>query len=188
MAARPADMDALCRMIAEFNHPLRAGVTNVILPHVAPHPNGLVIVTDIPSGDDDASGRLLSGAAGDLLDKMLAAIGMSREMVSVVPLVFWRTPGGRTPTENELDLARPFVNRIFEMIKPRFILTLGTLAAARIANVTLPRAHGITVALDNGITVMPIYHPNYLMLKPAAKREAWTALQIVQNLLNSADK
>ena len=188
MAARPADMDALCRMIAEFNHPLRAGVTNVILPHVAPHPNGLVIVTDIPSGDDDASGRLLSGAAGDLLDKMLAAIGMSREMVSVVPLVFWRTPGGRTPTENELDLARPFVNRIFEMIKPRFILTLGTLAAARIANVTLPRAHGITVALDNGITVMPIYHPNYLMLKPAAKRDAWTALQIVQNLLNSADK
>ena len=188
MAARPADMDALCRMISEFNHPLRAGVTNVVLSHVAPRPNGLVVVTDIPSGDDDASGRLLSGAAGELLDKMLAAIGMSRDTVSIVPLLFWRTPGGRTPTDGELELARPFVNRIFEMLKPRFILTLGTLAAMRVANATLPRAHGATVALENGVTAMPIYHPNYLMLKPAAKRDAWTALQTVQNLLNSADK
>ena len=95
MAARPADMDALCRMISEFNHPLRAGATNVVLPHVASNPNGLLIVTDIPSGDDDACGKILSGAAGELLDKMLGAIGMSRDTVSIIPLVFWRTPGGR---------------------------------------------------------------------------------------------
>ncbi len=188
MAARPGDMAALCRMISEFNHPLRGGATRVVLPHVAPNPNGLIIITDIPGGEDDASGLILSGAAGELLDKMLAAIGMSRDMVSIVPLVFWRTPGGRTPTDQELDLARPFVNRIIEMLNPRFILTLGTLAAARVAGVTLPRGHGMTVMLENGVSVMPIYHPNYLMLKPAAKRDAWIALQTVQNLLKTADK
>ncbi len=188
MAARPANMSALCRMISEFNHPLRGGATNVVLPHIAPNPNGLVIITDIPSGDDDASGAILSGAAGELLDKMLTAIGLSRENVSIVPLVFWRTPGGRTPTRAELDLAHPFVARILEMLNPRFVLTLGTLAASETANVQLPRAHGMTTVLENGVTVMPIYHPNYLMLKPAAKRDAWTALQILQNLLKSVDK
>ena len=188
MAARPADIDALCRMISEFNHPLRAGATNVVLPHIAKNPNGLVIVTDVPGGDDDLNGQILSGAAGELMDKMLAAIGMSRMMVSFVPMVFWRTPGGRTPTRQELDLARPFVNRVIEMLHPRFILTLGTLPAAEIANATLPRGHGMTVVLPNGVTAMPIFHPNYLMLKPAAKRDAWNALQIVQNLLKNTDK
>ena len=188
MAARPADMGALCRMISEFNHPLRAGVTRVVLPHVAQKPNGLVIVTDVPGGEDDATGHILSGAAGELLDKMLSAIGMGREVVSIVPLVFWRTPGGRTPTRDELDLARPFVNRVLELLKPDLILTLGTLSAAEIAEVSLPRGHGMAVTLVSGVTVMPIYHPNYLILKPAAKRDAWNALQEVQNLLKSTDK
>lgn len=188
MAARPVDIDSLCRMISEFNHPLRAGATNVVLPHIAKNPNGLVIITDVPGGDDDASGIILSGIAGDLLDKMLSAIGMSRDEVSIVPLVFWRTPGGRTPTRSELDLARPFVDRVIEFLCPRLFLTLGTLAAAEIANVSLPRGHGVTTVLDSGITAIPIYHPNYLILKPTAKRDAWTALQIVQNLLKSADK
>lgn len=188
MAARPVDIDSLCRMISEFNHPLRAGATNVVLPHVAKNPNGLVIITDVPGGEDDATGRILSGAAGELLDKMLSAIGMSRDNVSIVPLVFWRTPGGRTPNRAELDLARPFFDRVLALLQPRFILTLGTLSATEVANVSLPRGHGITVSLPSGITAMPIYHPNYLILKPAAKRDAWNALQIVQNLLKSADK
>lgn len=188
MAARPTDISALSRMIAEFNHPLRSGATNVVLPNIAAKPNGLVIVTDIPSAEDDASGKILSGSVGDLLDKMLLAIGMTRENVSIIPLVFWRTPGGRTPSRSELDLARPFVNRALELLAPRVILTLGTLAASEIAGVSLPRGHGSVVSLESGAVCMPIFHPNYLMLKPAAKRDAWNALQIVQNLLKSSDE
>ena len=74
MAARPTDMDALCRMIAEFNHPLRAAVTNVVLPHRAPNPNGLVIITDIPGTDDDATG------CDALLDEKTELITLSPEM------------------------------------------------------------------------------------------------------------
>lgn len=184
MAARPGDIASLLRMIAEFNHPLRDGATNVVLPHIAPNPNGLVVVTDIPGSDDDATGRIMSGAAGELMDKMIGAIGMSRDTVSIVPLLFWRTPGGRTPTDDEMDLAHPFVSRALEMLQPRVILTFGTIAATKIAGVTLPRAHGAMVEKD-GIKIMPIYHPNYLLLKPSAKRDAWNALQIVQNMLKT---
>ncbi len=190
MAARPTDTDSLCRMIAEFNHPLRAGATNVVLPHVAPNPSGLVIVTDIPGADDDASGVILNPAApaGGLLDKMLNAIGLSRENVSIVPTVFWRTPGGRSPSREELDLARPFLMRMLEMLKPRFVLTLGTLPAAEVASQTLPRDHGVVGALPDGTPCMPIFHPNYLILKPTAKRDAWDGLQNMQKMLKSAEK
>lgn len=186
MAARPGDMRALCRMIGEFNHPLRACATNVVLPHIADVQDSMVIITDIPGTEDDATGRILSGGAGELMDKMLSAIGLTRDVVSIVPMLFWRTPGGRTPTAEELDLSRPFVDRAIELLRPRVILTLGTLAAQEIANVALGRGHGQITRLPSGADCMPIYHPNYLLLKPAAKRDVWAALQVVQNLLKSA--
>ncbi|MBD5400600.1 hypothetical protein HDR61_02545 [bacterium] len=184
-AARPTDTESMMRMISEFGHPLRAMAKNTVLPHIAPNPNGMLIITDIPGSDDDATGRILSGAAGELLDKMIGAIGMSRDSVSIIPILFWRTPGGRTPARMELDLARPFLDRLIDMIKPRVILTLGTLPATEIAHIDLAKNHGVLQTIDNR-QIMPIFHPNYLMLKPAAKRDAWTALQAVQNLLKNA--
>ncbi len=184
-AARPTDTGAMLRMISEFNHPLRATAHNTVVPHVAPAPNGLLIITDIPGAEDDASGRILSGAAGELLDKMIGAIGMTRENVSIMPVLFWRTPGGRAPTQGELALGRPFVDKMIELLKPRVIITMGTLAATEIAHVDLAKNHGAIQEID-GRPVMPIFHPNYLLLKPAAKRDAWNALQAVQNMLKNA--
>jgi len=186
MATRPTTMDSLCRMISEFNHPLRGGVSNVVIPMAASNPNGLMIITDIPSSDDDASGHIMSGRAGDLLDKMLNAIGMSRDSVSISPILFWRTPGGRTPTRIEIDLSRPFLNRFIELTEPRIILTLGTLAAAEICSVDLMHNHGAETTLASGARAFSIYHPNYLMLKPNAKADVWAVLQTVQNLLKNA--
>ena len=186
MVAKPADIDALIHMICEFNHPLRSGATNVVLPNIAKQPNGLLIITDAPSADDDMSGHILSGEAGDLIDKMLSAIGMSRESVSLIPLVFWRTPGGRTPTREELDLTRPFVDKFIEMLCPKFVVTLGTLAATEIAKTNLSAGHGEITQSEFDYKIIPIYHPNYLILKPSAKRDVWNALQNVQNLLKNA--
>ncbi len=185
MAMRPNDMATLNRMIGEFNHPLRATATNTVLPHVG---NGkLLILTDIPGPDDDASGNVLSGATGELMDKMLAAIRLSRADASIIPMVFWRTPGGRTPTRDEMDMTRPFIDRAIELLSPRVILTLGTLPAVEMAGVNLAKSHGMPVTLENGVTCVPIYHPNYLILKPAAKRDVWNALQNMQNILKSAE-
>jgi len=168
-----------------FNHPLRATATNTVLPHVAP--GKLLIVTDIPGSDDDATGNILSGPTGELMDKMLAAIGLSRDVVSILPMIFWRTPGGRTPTRVELDMSRPFVDRAIELLHPSVIITLGTLPATELAGINLAKSHGVATVLDSGATLVPIFHPNYLLLKPAAKRDVWTALQNVQNILKSAE-
>lgn len=185
MAERPTDTATLNRMIGEFNHPLRATATNTVLPHIGT--GKLLILTDTPSTDDDATGNVLSGPAGEMIDKMLNAIGESRDTTSIVPIIFWRTPGGRTPSTDELNLARPFVDRTIELINPRIILTLGTLPATQIANANLAKSHGTPVELGNGMICVPIFHPNYLMLKPAAKRDVWNALQNVQNILKSAE-
>ena len=185
MASRPTDIDNLIRMIGEFNHPLRSAATKTVFPNIAKNPNGLVIVTDVPSSDDDASGIVLSGGAGELLDKMLSAIDMTRDSVSIVPIIFWRTPGGRTPTADELALSRPFVNRLLEFLSPKMILTLGATPATEIAGIQLSHAHGAISNMENGTPVMSIYHPNYLILKPSAKRDAWNALQELQKMLKN---
>ena len=185
MVERPENISSLVRMIAEFNHPLRNGATNVVMPNIANNPNGLVIITDMPSADDDLSGKILSGGAGEMIDKMLSAIEMSRENVSMIPLVFWRTPGGRTPSREELDLVRPFTDKIIEMIQPKIILTLGTLAATEIAKINLTSSHGNEIEDEKGYKIFPIYHPNYLMLKPSAKKDVWNVLQNVQKLLKN---
>lgn len=186
MVTRPTDIDSLIRMVGEFNHPLKNGATNTVLPNIASNPNRLVIVTDSPSTDDDLSGHILSGAAGEMTDKMLNAVGMNRENVSIIPILFWRTPGGRTPTREELDFSMPFVNKMLEMLSPRVIITFGTLATTEIANINLNEAHGNEIHSDKGCVIIPLYHPNYLILKPSAKRDVWNALQNIQNLLKNA--
>ena len=185
MVERPSDISSLIRMIGEFNHPLRSGATNVVLPNIATKPNGVVIITDVPSPDDDLSGKILSGSAGELIDKMLSAIEMSRESVSIIPLLFWRTPGGRSPSREELDLIRPFIDKMLDMLEPNIILTLGTLAATEIGHVNLSEIHGNEIQDEKGHKIFPIYHPNYLMLKPSAKRDVWEVLQNVQKLLKN---
>ena len=184
MASRPTDIKALSRMIQEFNHPLRSVATNTVLPHIGQ--GKLLILTDIPSSDDDASGTVLSGEVGNLMDKMLNAIGLSRADVSIIPMLFWRTPGGRSPSREELDLSRPFINKAIELLAPSVILTLGTLPASEYANINLAKSHGVPTVLESGITLVPIFHPNYLILKPAAKRDVWNALQNMQNILKNA--
>ena len=185
MVNRPNDIDSLVRMIGEFNHPLRNGATNVVMPNIAKNPNGLVIITDMPRTDDDLSGKILSGPAGEMIDKMLAAIDMGRDNVSIIPLVFWRTPGERTPSRAELDLIRPFIDKMLEMLNPKIVITLGTLATSEIGKTNLNTNHDTQINTDNGYVVVPMFHPNYLILKPSAKREVWVALQNVQKMLKN---
>ncbi|MCL2757813.1 MAG: uracil-DNA glycosylase [Alphaproteobacteria bacterium] len=190
-AARAAAENAnsfeeLCAVIESCDHPLKS-FAKTIRPQISNLKSQITIITDSPSGDDDDAGRILSGAAGDLLDKMLSAIGLSREIATIVPLVFWRPAGGRTPTREELDLCRPYVDRAIELSGPKVVLTLGVLAAAEIANAKLPAQHGEIFQLSE-CSVIPIFHPNYLLLKPDAKKPVWDILQKMQNLLQTCEK
>lgn len=184
-AAAAGDCEGLRAAIESCGHPLRA-FAKTISPHIRSGAR-VAIITDSPSGDDEEAGAILSGAAGALFDKMLAAIGLSRESVSIIPLVFWRPAGGRTPTREELDLARPLVDRAIQLSatgKPGVILTLGALAALEIADAKIPARHGEFIQGRNR-AVVPIFHPHYLLLKPDAKKPVWDALQKLKELLIS---
>ncbi|MDR2412832.1 MAG: uracil-DNA glycosylase [Rickettsiales bacterium] len=180
-AAGGADsLQNLSDAIINFNHPLKQFAQNVVPPHFAKTPgqDKLLIITDMPSADDDDSGQILTGAGGELMDKMLAAINLSRDTVSIMPLVFWRSPGGRTPTREELDLTKPFLEKALSLANPKAILTLGTLAAIEIAGARLPKDHGACLQnMDFCKFIIPIFHPNYLLLKPDSKKDVWSALQ-----------
>lgn len=184
-ADKAKDLNDLCEIIENFNHPLRAFVKKIILPEF----NGkdILIITDIPSSEDEENGKILTGGAGELINKMLTAIGFDRKSVSISPLLFWRTPGGRSASSEELDLTKPFIDKIISLLQPKIVLTLGTVAAIQVANAKLPKNHGEIIQVGT-IPVMPIYHPNYLTLKPAAKKEVWEGLQKLENLLKNPNK
>lgn len=152
----------LCDTITEFNHPLKMFAKNIILPTIG---KKLLILTDVPSSEDDEFGQILSGVSGELLDKMLNAIGLERSLVSICPLLFWRTPGGRTPTDEELSLTKPFIDKFIDLSKPRAVLTLGPLAAK------------YQFKKNPEFQVFSIPTPSYMILKPDSKKTAWDQLQ-----------
>jgi DNA polymerase len=174
---RAKDGDIIAAIAGFTEHPLFGGARNTVLPRLVSAPGGagaarLLVITDAPSLDDDNSGMILSGAAGELFDKMLSAIGLGRDDVSITPLVFWRPAGGRPPSADELSFCRPFVDRIMENSAAKKILTLGAVAAREIIGATLPRDHG--KEFDNKI---PIYKPDFILSNPNVKRDVWEALR-----------
>ena len=174
-AKRLASSGDLLKAISEFKeHPLFAGAKNTVLPVLPPAPK-LLVITDVPSLADDAEGRILSGAEGELFGKMIAAVGLSQTNIAITPLVFWRPAGGRAPTKDELSFCRPFVDRIITESKAPKILTLGTLAAKEIAGAVLPRAHGKPVG-----NVIPIYKPEFIIANPGVKPQVWEALKLLK--------
>ncbi|MDR3208394.1 MAG: uracil-DNA glycosylase [Rickettsiales bacterium] len=175
-ARKLAASDDIISAIKSFKeHPLFSGAKNTVVPHLPPPARPpLLVITDIPSLADDASGNVLSGAEGELFDKMLGAIGLSRERVAITPLVFWRPAGGRTPLADEISFCKPFVDKIVARAQPEKILTLGALAAREIAGASLPREHGKVFG-----NVIPIYKPDFILANPAVKKDVWEALKQV---------
>jgi DNA polymerase len=178
-AHRLAAADDICAGIAGFTqHPLYTGAKNTVPPQLRPAPCKLLVITDIPSMSDDACGRILTGAGGELFDKMMSAIGLSRDDISITPLVFWRPAGGRSPTADELSFCRPFIDRIIADARPEKILTLGAAAAREIAGAVLPRDHGKQFAVMNSQCAV-IYKPDFILQNPAVKRDVWEALKLI---------
>jgi len=180
-AAAAKDFNELCIAVGNFPHPLKS-FARTISPRIpSPEPR-IIIITDSPSSDDDASGNILSGAAGEMLDKMLSAIGVARDDVAIIPLVFWRPPGGRTITEEEYSLCRPFFERAIELMIEdcglRIVLCLGSGVEKQLNQFSI---------LNPQSSIFTIPHPNYLILKPDAKKDAWTVLQEIQKVISDSD-
>jgi len=193
MAARTAARDArtleeLGATLAAFDGcGLKATAKNLCFYRGAAQAR-LMLIGEAPGRDEDRQGKPFVGRAGQLLDKMLAAIGLSERDVHITNIVYWRPPGNRTPTPQEAQVCRPFLERQVELVAPDLVLLLGGAAANHILNVAegIMRVRGrwreVTIGART-IRTLATLHPAYLLRTPAAKRLAWRDLLAVKAAL-----
>lgn len=149
----------------------------------------VLILGEAPGSEEDREGRPFVGAAGQLLDAMFAAIGLSRgaedarEAVYITNVMPWRTPQGRDPSAEEIAMMRPFVERHLALINPEVIVLMGNTACEMILQQRgILRLRGVW-AQALGKPVLPMVHPVDLLRKPIAKREAWADLLAIRGKL-----
>lgn len=140
----------------------------------------LMFVGEAPGADEDVQGEPFVGAAGQLLTKMIAAMGFSRQDVYIANVIKCRPPQNRNPEPEEVAACEPFLKRQLAAIRPRMIVALGKFAAQSLCGERTPitRLRGNFRSYE-GIPVMPTYHPAFLLRTPEAKRQAWADLQAV---------
>lgn len=154
----------------------------------------LMIIGEAPGADEDRLGRPFVGVAGQLLDRMLAAIGRDRQTAYITNILFWRPPGNRTPTPEEVSLCLPFVRQHIRLIAPKIVVLAGGSAAKTLLGtkdgITRLRGRWFPITVDGSpepIPAMPIYHPAFLLRRPNQKREAWRDLLSVEARLTASE-
>ena len=175
----PADWDALRTMALNCrNCHLAASRQNVVFGEGNEHAR-LMFIGEGPGADEDATGRPFVGAAGQLLDKMIAAMHLAREEVYIANVVKCRPPGNRVPGEEEAAACMGYLERQIELINPEVIVLLGGTALHFLLKMDgISRLRGRWQEYKN-IAVMPTFHPAFLLRKPESKREAWHDLKLV---------
>lgn len=159
--------------------PLHAGRTRTVPGQGNPAPE-LMFVGEGPGASEDEQGLAFVGKAGQLLTKMIEAMGLQREAVFISNIVKCRPPDNRVPEPEEMAACMPFLHRQIALLRPKVIVALGATALKGL----IPGAGGITKVrgtwhVFDGIDLMPTYHPAYLLRNPPAKKDAWADLQEV---------
>ena len=144
----------------------------------------LMFVGEAPGADEDIQGIPFVGRAGQLLTKIIEAIGLQREDVYIANVIKCRPPGNRNPEQDEVETCEPFLFQQIDIIKPKVIVALGTFAARTLLRTLDPisRLRG-RVYEYRGAKLIPTFHPAYLLRNPASKREVWEDMKIVRKLL-----
>jgi DNA polymerase len=144
------------------------------------NPNGRVmLVGEAPGADEDRIGKPFMGRSGQLLDRMLAAVGLDRTQVYLGNIVPWRPPGNRTPTPQEVAICKPFIARQIELASPDFLVCLGGPATQNLLGIKdgilRTRGRWLTYRTEDGreIRTLPTLHPAYLLRQPLQKRLGW---------------
>ena len=141
----------------------------------------IMLVGEGPGEQEDLAGKPFVGRAGQLLDRMLAAIGLDRNTVYIANMVPWRPPGNREPTPEELALCAPFLHRQVELVAPRLLVTLGNVPTKALfatgQGITRMRGQWRTLTINgHQVRALPMLHPAYLLRMPASKALAWRDL------------
>ena len=192
-AARAApDLAALKEALARFDGvSLSRTATNLVFADGNPKAK-VMLVGEAPGADEDRLGLPFVGVSGQLLDRMMATIGLDRTSFYITNVCFWRPPGNRKPTDLELAAQKPFVERHIELVAPKVLVLVGAAAAQGLLGTTegITRLRGRWFQYRLGgsasptIPALPIFHPAYLLRQPAQKRETWRDLLKLREVLS----
>ncbi|HTV90312.1 MAG TPA: uracil-DNA glycosylase [Stellaceae bacterium] len=192
-AAGAQTIEALAELVAAFDLcPLKRTATTTVFIDGNPRAP-VMIVGEAPGAEEDRQGKPFVGRAGQLLDRMLAAIELDRTKVQITNVIYWRPPGNRKPTGAEIAACLPFVLRHIALADPRALV----LAGGTSANALLPYAEGITrlrgrwfdlavPGLGRPVPTLPMFHPAFLLRTPERKREAWRDLLALKARLDQS--
>jgi DNA polymerase len=146
----------------------------------------LMFVGEAPGGDEDIQGIPFVGRAGQLLTKIIEAIGLERQDVYIANVIKCRPPQNRNPEQDEVETCEPFLFQQIDIIKPKVIVALGTFAARALLRTLDPisRLRGRLYEY-RGAKLIPTFHPAYLLRNPASKRDVWEDMKKVRELLKS---
>lgn len=183
---------ALVEAIRAFDGcPLKETATNTVIYDGNPEAR-VLFVGEAPGAEEDRRGLPFVGPAGRLLDRMLAAIALDRDQVCISNMLFWRPPGNRSPTADEIATCLPFAQRLIELIDPEVLVLVGGISAKAILGRTegITRLRGVwrrysSPGLAAPIDAIAIYHPAYLLRQPLHKRDAWRDLLAIRKRLDA---
>jgi DNA polymerase len=187
-AAAAKTMDELRDALARFEGcNLRHTATNLVFADGNPTAR-VMLVGEAPGRDEDIQGLPFVGRSGQLLDRMLGAIGLDRTSVYIANVVPWRPPGNRTPTPQETAACRPFIERQIALCDPDFLICLGNAAARELLQTGdgILRIRGRWMPFETGsrtIRAMAMLHPAYLLRQPLHKRLAWRDILALKRAL-----
>lgn len=189
LAAACATLDELAEAVRNFEGlALRETATNLVFGDGNPEAR-VMIVGEAPGADEDRQGLPFVGVSGQLLDRMLAAIGLDRRHVYITNMLHWRPPGNRKPTTAEITASLPFIERQIELVAPQILVPVGGTAASTL----LGTAQGITKLRGRWcfyrrpgveIPALPTYHPAFLLRQPGLKRDSWHDLLEIKSKLS----
>lgn len=167
---------------------LSKGRTNIVFGQGNPKAE-LMFVGEAPGRDEDEQGLAFVGRAGQLLTKVIEAIGRKREDVFIANVIKCRPPNNRNPEQDEVAACRPFLEEQIRLISPRVVVVLGTFAAQVILETDEPigrlRGHWRTA---RGVRVMPTFHPAFLLRSPERKKDVWEDMKLVRDYLASGER
>ncbi|MFT5061879.1 MAG: uracil-DNA glycosylase family 4 [Sulfitobacter sp.] len=191
LAKAAGSLDALKSAVAGYEHcELKKGARNLVFADGKPGAR-IMVIGEAPGRDEDRVGKPFVGPAGQLLDAMFAAIGITRDadetsaalyITSVLP---WRPPQNRDPSGDDIEMMMPFLARHIALAKPEIIVVMGNIAAgALLGKQGITRLRGQWTQAQ-GLPCLPMFHPAYLLRQPLQKRAAWADLQALRAKLDT---
>lgn len=194
----PAAVDlSACQTLEELQQSLAAfegcalkkTATNLVFADGNPKAS-IMLVGEAPGADEDRQGVPFVGVSGQLLDRMLATIGLDRTRVYITNIVPWRPPGNRQPTPQEIAACKPFVERHIELVHPKILVLVGGVSMKALLNTNegIMRMRGtwqsyMSPGLKEPVRTMATYHPSFLLRSPGQKAQSWQDMLMIKRAL-----